>query len=142
MSDLTIDLSHMHGPNLFEAKGDKWVLQRFLVEWLDKNAPGWSFDQQYKAAGKLTFETEAHLRAFRLKKMWTQPQPTISQVLGQNTAADPAARSGDPYHFLLVAAEEFRQQADLGNGWFSSPPTIIEGKLRRLHEKLHGMVDL
>lgn len=131
----------MDGPNLFEENGTQWVLQRFLVEWLNANTPGWAFQQEGKAAGTMTFACEEHLRAFRRTKMWTQPQPVISSVLGQNVNGNPCERIGDPYSFLLLAAEEFRKKSDLGNGWISAPPAVIEGKLRNLHEKLHSLVD-
>lgn len=132
----------MHGPNLFEENGTQWVLQRFLVEWLNRETPGWAFEEKYKAAGTLTFASEQHLRKFRQAKMWVQRQPIISQTLGQNTNGNPCYRPGDPYAFLLIAADEFAKKSDLGNGWFSSPPAIVAAKLRRLHERLHGLVDM
>lgn len=144
MSELSVEVFHSAGPNLFVKDGDKWVISPRVVEWLDNNTPGYVYtgDRKSYGIGVITFSCMDHVRDFRQKKLWSTPQDMIERVLSTNMHGEPCLKGGDPYHFLLVIADEYQKKSQLGNGYYSAPEAVIEAKLRTLHEKLHGLVNI
>lgn len=143
MSDLSVEINHSVGPNLFVKHNDGWGINPRVLDWLDKNTPGYVYTKHNDHShGVVQFTCVEHVRKFRQSQLWDRPQDMISQVLGTNMHGDPCLKGGDPYHFLLVVADEYQKKSQLGNGYFSAPEAVIEAKLRALHEKLHGLVNI